>query len=303
MRHLGLSGGSTKIAGIAGAAYQLMEQERYAPDVISGVSAGAILTLPIVLGKFKQVESVVKNLKLSDIFDVSPVNEKGKIGWKSIWRVICGKTSLGRQRNMIKTLKSIISEEDFINYKANYKYPIIYIGTVDFKTGSRVYFNLKDKSINYEKYLQIILASASLPVFTESVHMQCDGLDTILYDGGIRDSIPTSWVLENHPGITETVSVIARAQDYKMRSIEWTDENVMNVLSRYVDITNIEISKSDEALEDLLCEKMNVKQTKVFLPIQLKSAYEIDHDKLAVMYNVGRASAADAMLKNKTLER
>lgn len=290
MKHLGLSGGATKIAGLTGAAFELIENFNFKPDIISGVSSGSILTLPIALGKWNELEQAVKNLKMSDFFDIAPVNKKGKFRLIALWRIIIGKTSLGSQLNLVKTLEELISEEDFIEYQHG-DYPKIYIGTVDFKTGGRHYFNIKDTLYSYKDYLKIVLASTSAPIFTAEVKMQ----DMILFDGGVRDHIATPWVIgcEN---VTETVSIYSRPENY-VTDLKWKAENVLNVLERYVEITNIEISKSDEALEDLICEKKNIKQTKIFLPRILKSTYDVNKERLAVLYNAGREATANAILK------
>lgn len=65
MKHLGISGGSTKIAGLTGAAFQLLEANNYQPDIISGISAGSILTLPILFKKWDMLKTTVTNLKFN----------------------------------------------------------------------------------------------------------------------------------------------------------------------------------------------------------------------------------------------
>ncbi len=295
MKHLGISGGSTKIAGLTGAALEVIKTYKYNPDVISGISAGSILALPIVLGKWDMLEKAVKHLSLHDFFDVPPVNSKGKFTLHAIWRLITGKSSLGRQRNLIKRLKEFVSEVEYSQYQHSENMPIIYIGTIDFKSGSRYYFNLKDIKNTYEMYLKIVLASASIPIFIEEVTMNVDGEQVHLFDGGVRDHIGTPWVLQHVQGITESVSIYSRPEDYKIGS--WEPGNVLNVLNRYVDIVNVETSKSDEMLEDLLCETKKIKQTKIFLPTVLTSLYDTDLTRLGILFNRGREVAANAMLK------
>lgn len=294
MKHLGISGGSTKIAGLTGAALEVIKTYKYQPDIISGISAGSILALPIVLGKWDMLEKAVKNLKLSDFFDIAPVNSKGKFTFKAIWRLIIGKSSLGRQKNLINKLKEFVSEVEYTQYQHSENMPTIYIGTVDFKTGSRYYFNLKDVKYTYEMYLKIVLASSSIPIFIEEVDMNIDNKQVYLFDGGVRDHIGTPWILQNVKGITETISIYARPEDYKIE--EWRPSNVLSVLERYVDIVNVETSKSDEMLEDLLCEAKKIKQTKIFLPQVLTSLYDTDNVRLSILFNRGREVAANAML-------
>jgi predicted acylesterase/phospholipase RssA len=297
MKHLGISGGSTKIAGLTGAALEIIKTYKYNPDVVSGISAGSILALPIVLNKWDMLEKSVKNLKLNDFFDISPVNSKGKFTLRAIWRLIIGKSSLGRQKNLVKRLKEFVSDVEFIQYQHSDNLATVYIGTVDFKTGSRYYFNLKDKSITYEMYLQIVLASASVPIFVEEVNMKIENEQVYLFDGGVRDHIGTAWILQNVQNISETISIYARPENYNIG--EWKPSNIFSVLNRYIDIVNVETSKSDEQLEDLLCFTKNIKQTKVFLPSVLLSLYDTNPIRLAMLFNRGREAAANAMLNIK----
>lgn len=291
MKHLGISGGSTKIAGLAGAAYELIENCNYQPDVISGISAGSILALPIIFKKWSQIENTVKNLKLSDFFKIAPVNSEGRFTFKAILRLIFGKESLGSEKNLLHKIREFISEEEFSQYKQDVTMPVVYIGAVDFATGSRKYFNLKE--VQYCEYLQIVLASASIPIFCESVKMKNGNDDMYLFDCGVRDHIATPWILQNVKNVTESVSIYSRPEDYKLGE-KWQPNDVLKTLERYVDITNVEISKSDEMLEDLLCEKLNVKQTKIFLPKILTSLYDVDHTRLVALYDAGRAATIGA---------
>lgn len=293
MKHLGISGGSTKISGLTGAAYQVLQQYGYKPDVISGVSAGSILSLPIVFKKWDMMEKVVKNLTLSEFFDIVPVTSSGGFTIRGILRVIFGKESLGSQKNLVNELKSFITPCEFEEYKANVNMPPIYIGTVDFQNAARQVFNLKE--VQYADYLNIVLASSSIPIFCESVHMKPADKDMYLFDGGVRQHILTPWVLQNVGGITESVSIYSRPENYDIGA--WSPGNVMSVLQRYVNITNVEISKSDEALEDLLCRDMGVKQCKIFLPTIMTSLYDCDPTRLAQLYEAGSQSAASAMVK------
>lgn len=294
MKHLGMSGGSTKIAGLCGAAYQVIEKYGYKPDVISGISAGSILTMPIVFKKWEMLEKTVKNLKLTDFFDINPVNENGSFTIRGVLRVIFGKESLGSELNLIKELKEFITPSEFDEYKSNADMPPVYIGTVDFANAGRQFFNLKN--VDYDTFLKVVLASSSIPIFTESVKLKNSDSQEMMYlfDGGVRQHIATPWVLQNVANITESVSIYSRPENYDIGT--WSPGNVLDVLERYVDITNVEISKSDETLEDLLCEKLNVKQTKIFLPKVLTSLYDVDPIRLTALYNAGMQAASEAML-------
>ena len=77
MKHMGISGGGTKIAGLFGIAESIIYDRGYIPDVISGISAGAILALPLALGKRQEIKDQVLNLEMDDFFSTSPIKKNG----------------------------------------------------------------------------------------------------------------------------------------------------------------------------------------------------------------------------------
>src|SRR5687768_7230011 len=131
MKHLGISGGGTKIAGLFGVAETLMIEKNFKPDVISGISAGAILSLPLALGKFDEVKKMVLSFTLKDFFSDPPVKENGKFTMGALWRVVTGKPYLGKQENLEKKLKAMISKEEFESYQIDNSKPTCIVGAVD----------------------------------------------------------------------------------------------------------------------------------------------------------------------------
>jgi len=277
MKALNISGGATKIAGLFGAAEYLLKVKEYKPDVISGISAGAILSLPLALGKYQTTKERVLNFKLEDFFEKKPVNNKGKISIGAILRLITGKPAIGDQSRLKKILSEVVTKEDFIFYKTMEKFPPCIIGAVDFKDGSHVYFNCKE--LSYEEYLDLVLASASIPIFTNPVNYK----GKILYDGGVRDHIATPYILHNYP-ITENVSIFSRPKDYKTSNLNWKPTDVLSVLNRYIDIVGIEVSKNDEDISTLYCEKHNIKNYNIYLNSIMESLYDTDPNRLQKLY-------------------
>lgn len=284
MKHLGISGGGTKIGGLFGMAEVLMHEKGYRPDIISGISAGAILTVPLAMGKFDEVREWVLRFTMDDFFSQRPVNGNGKLTLRAYWNFITGKSSLGKQENLPKTLAKVISRADFEEYLSG-DYPVCVVGTVDFVTGGRRYFNLKET--DYDTFLKAVNASASIPIYTEAVRLG----DSYLYDGGVRDHIGTARILENYSGITESVSLYSRPEDYRSLPREFAGGSIIRVLARYVDISNTEVSKNDEWQEDRLCRELNIKQTKIFLPRVMESVYDVDPERLRQVYEAGREEA------------
>ena len=288
MKHLGISGGGTKIAGLFGVAETLMIEKNFKPDVISGISAGAILALPLALGKLNDVRKLVLEFKLTDFFSDPPVKENGKFTMGALWRVVTGKPYLGKQENLEKKLKAIISEEEFEAYQKDNSKPTCIVGTVDFITGSRYFFNLK--KVTYQEFPKVVNASSSLPIFTKGIPLTVDNCKTYLFDGGVRDHIATMYILEESEfkgQIKESVSVFSRPEDFKVLPDDFDDKNVISILSRYVDITNVEISKNDELQINNFCLAKNIKNTMLFLPRVMQSVYDTNPERLKKIYNEG----------------
>lgn len=282
MKHLGISGGATKIAGQAGAAITVLRDLGYKPDYISGISAGSILSLPLALGLYDIIEKEVLGMNLDKIFSIKPVKSNGSLTLRGIIRALMSESSLGEMGGLRKTLERIITKERFNNYKKSNKYADVIIGSVDYKTGSRKYKFVRD--LSYEDYLDNVLASSAIPVYAPSVNIK----DYILYDGGVRDHCPTPWVLENIEGITKSVSIYSRPEDNHILDPAWKPENVIKVFERTLQIVLTELSKKDEWKEKFICKDKNIVSDIIYLPSILKELYDTDPGRILELYNKGK---------------
>lgn len=290
---LNLSGAGTKISGLCGACDYIFNVLGYRPTDISGISSGGILSVPMALRKWDLLREVTQVFGIDDIFDSTPINKKNKVNLKSIFRAIFGKSSLGTQNNLKKTISDIVTEEEFYRYQ-NGDFPNCWIGAVDFKTANRLIINIKEKKYTYEDYIQLTNASASIPLVVEGVKYHYNDTDNILYDGGVRNHILSSWMLKNIPDVSESISVFSRPERYvDILDNDWSDNNIINVFMRLNDINAIEISKKDEREEKYLIELMNyklidkIKHKQVFIPYIIKDMYDTDPIKLRKLYNFG----------------
>jgi predicted acylesterase/phospholipase RssA len=305
MKHLGISGGGTKISGLYGAAEVILLDKKYSPEIISGISAGALLSVPLALGKFEIIKEKVLNFDLKTFFNVPPIKPNGKIRiWNAIKKIIGGKHYLGEQFNLEKTLSDVVNREDYEDYQNNDEYPICIVGSVDFYTGGRVYVNLKEKEISYEKFLKFVNASASIPVFTSGIRINEPFKDfegniiddeVLLYDGGVRDHSPSSKILESNIfNIKESSTIFSRPDDYKVLPKDFIPKNILEILNRNIDISLVEVSKNDEYKENqVINEKNIVKHTTIYLPRVMDNFYDVDKDKLKQLYEKGRLLAQD----------
>lgn len=294
-KHLGISGGGTKIAGLYGACEVIMKDKGFKPDIISGISAGAVLSVPLALGKFDAIKERVLDFDLKDFFSELPVKDSGKLTFGAIWKAITGKPYLGRQGNLEKTLSEIVTKSEFETWKEDKDSPECWVGTVDFYSAERWYFNLKgDPDIDYGKFLKLVNASASIPIFTNAIQVRHENRDLYLYDGGVRDHCPTAYMME-HPDyantIAESVSVYSRPEHPSLAKDHFSDKNVLKILGTYTDITNIEVSKNDERQEREIAAKQGIKLWQLYMPAVMKSVYDTNPDRLRKLYMYAREEA------------
>lgn len=296
MKILNLSGGATKAAGEVGAARYIMEDCGYMPDIISGISAGAVLSLPIALASkypylWPEIKKMSVNLEFDSIFSVSPLNKKGTglaVFPGGLFRILRKKESLGVMGNLKNTLRKLVTCERFLSYcNPEYGYPDVYVGSVDVKTGNISYLNLKD--LSYEEALDKIVASSSIPIIAETVKIQSG----YHLDGGLRDNIGSVYLLNKFgKQITECVSIYSRPKQlHQILDENWVPKDIFKVVERTVDILMLEISKSDELIETLMCEQRNIKRNAIFVPKVLEELLEVDTNKLQKLYYEGYKAA------------
>ncbi len=288
---LNLSGGGTRIVGIYTVARTLINNG-YRPNVISGVSAGSYLALPLALGYFEKIDLLVNSLTLDNMFNVKPVDLKGNITLASIWRIIKGQYWIGDQTKSLELVKAAVSSGDFEEWKYNENadssvyqgpYPDCFVSTVDFRSGSKELINLRECS--YENALNFILGSGSIPFFTKGVDIQYGGQQNLFFDGGLRNHIASvstlNKFLREGKKIDHSISVFARPEDYRIpEAPTWMPSDVSTVIQRSLDIMGIEISKKDEEMEKLICSQNSIRLNQVFLPDILEGTYDVNKERL-----------------------
>jgi len=282
MKLLDGSGGSTKGVGIYNAWKVAVVENGYKPDVISGVSVSALISVPFSLGKYQELERLFDKFTLDSIFTDSPINKKGKITRKAAFRALLGYPSLGVMGSLEKMLRGIVNESEFYIYQQDPKYPVCYILAIDFKTTKRVLINLKEVE-TYEDFIKYTVASATIPVYAEGVRWR----DQILYDGGVRDHSIGYLLCEKLP-ITECISVWSRPKKPKqgeqreelLSEACWDDKNVISVGERALEILQLDNSEQDEDKLEDVCFHNRVKLKSIHLPIVLTSLYDTDRGRL-----------------------
>lgn len=281
MNHIGLSGAGFAIPGIAGASYQLLKNG-FKPDIISGVSSGAILTFLYTFSDNPDyiIENNITNFKSNDVFNTPPINKRGKFNFRLIWNLIT-KNYLTKQDNLKKTLMELVPEDVFYSKRDNLQTPIALTLSVDILTGSRVVHRLNDMS--YSNAISAVVASTSIPIFTKPVRMK----KNLLVDGGIRNHILSEWVFDNYD-IKISYNIFSRPKDFNKNIKENKISNLFTILIRTIEIMQFEISKTDQDLADFKARKQGIKNFNIFIPRILDNVYEENQGKQKLLFEIGK---------------
>ena len=269
--HLSISGGATDIVTLAGCAISILEKG-FEPNSFSGVSAGAILSLPLALRKYTEIENLVKNFSLDTIFDKKPIGKKGGVSIQAISRVAMGAKSFGTYGNLRKTLMSVVSKDDFNKLEHD-----VFVGVTNFTNGKSEVHNLMNYS--YEDAISFIIASASIPLFSEPVKIQ----GSEYFDGGIRDHCIANKLLDQYGDINELVTIYVRDP-----LNEFVCSDILALAERTIQIRSSEISLSDQTIEKLICTERGIKYQTFNLTGQMKSFFDTDKDRILAGWRHGR---------------
>lgn len=277
---MGFSGAGFAISGIAGAGYELLKSG-FKPDIVSGISSGSILTFLICASKdpIKDIEENSIGFKATQVFKHPPFNKKGKVTIRSIWNAIT-KNYLAKQDKLDDLLKSIISEQDWIDYVNNDDAPMGVIMSVDLLSGGRIFFKLKD--LSYEDAIKSVVSSASIPVFVNTVEHK----DYLLVDGGVRNHILTEWILDNYD-VEKSISIFARPEDFKNPTTKDKVKNTYGVLERVIEVMQYEISKTDQQLAELKAYTKNINYKTIYIKNILDNTYEENLEKQKELFQNG----------------
>lgn len=278
------SGGATKIPFLAGAGIGIREKNpHYSPDIIVGISSGAATALMLALGKEEELRDIVLHLQLSTFFSHSPVNKEGKLTISSPIRgLLTG--SLGRMDNLKKLIEETISEKEFNMYKYDEFKPSVLIGITTLNRSND--FRLVDlKSVSYDDMINIIVASASIPIYTNPIKIQ----NELFYDGGLMYHNAGRLLLENLGNkITSYISVYSRPEEDNTIDEKFNGTSMTRTLSKVIEQLQMVISYNDAVVEQKLQKLHSIKLfEQVYSEKIMKGLYDVNSERLLQLYELG----------------
>jgi predicted patatin/cPLA2 family phospholipase len=215
------------------------------------------------------------------MFSISPVKKNGDV---RLTRALFKHGSFGEQK-IDKLLGSLITEELYYQYQ-NGNYPTCLVQTVNRKTKEIKVWNLKSTKLDYTDYLNIVAASAAIPIYTQGIWINGEEH----YDGGLKDTIVNTNYIFKYYNPSEIISVYSLPIDRYNRVKKVKDRwiKLFNLPSLIQDVLEIKLEETrtnDVMLEKYMCYNRNVKLTQYFLPDILHSFYDTDRDRLRELYN------------------
>lgn len=233
-RALVISGGGSK-GSFAGGLSKKLYDSGYRWDNFYGTSTGALLNTLIPLYDFDTLKNVYTNVRNKDIFDKPPFNQKGKINiFRSIWRTILGKTSIGRSRNLLKLIKNTYTMNNHYEMISNNK--IVCACVTNYTNGNIEY--AYNNNLSYDNFILYTFASASVPIAMDIVKI--NGNEYL--DGGVMEHVPLQKAIDDG---ADEVDVIVLRPNYSEIESFWKSKNVFNVVLRSMQLMMKEISESD----------------------------------------------------------
>jgi len=287
-KHAHLSGGGTRGIGLL-AQLEALQLKGITFDIFSCVSVGSVIVIPFLMGKTQKVKEIFFNMTSTTFFKVPPFNKKGKVGLINFWRIIRGK-ALGDQSNLEKLLRKHITKEEFEEFKKTTSVKKIYIGWTDLVEG------VKYKDIltaDYEEMIGCIMASASIPFFTEPINLSHNSLNYSV-DCGVTNHSLCFLINKKEASAGDiSVSMFTRPKErffdpLKINKISFSRQ--FKILMRVNEIRDYVISKKDERANDAFCEENGVINYVSYLDDIMDGPYDFDKSKIHRLYDQGKAN-------------
>jgi predicted acylesterase/phospholipase RssA len=278
MKGLAISGGSTKIGFLAGAAIELMKNNDY--EILVGISAGSIICLLLGVKDYDTLEYSILDTTEDDFFEVKPTKKNGKISFKALMRVISGKQSLGKY-SLDKLLKKYYTPEKHDLLRQSGK--IVKIGAVNLNLVKIEYCDIT--KVDYETAIQWVVASSSIPITTETVKIG----EYYYIDGGALEHVGGMNAIEE--GVTSLDVVFSRPERLELTEsdVEWKPYNVLGVILRTLSVMSRNITLENESEIKLTCYQKNIPLNMYFTPFMLTSSlYKMDKDLSKSWFELGK---------------
>jgi len=238
----------------------------------------------------KEVIDTFLNVEAEDVFDVQPLNNKDKLTIKAKIRSLLGKSSHGKQNNLLEVIKKNFTPEDYVELKQTGKKVFCTVYNLNTKLSESV--NICKPSMDYETAMKFVFASASIPLAVEPVRIG----ESWYYDGSVvehnggknlakRKHIKRLFTVWSRPDILGEIKKTRISNFHE----KWKPGSIKKNGLRLLEGITFNTSLEDEETIDALCDANKIEQQKIFPTHQLmKELYKFDKDLQLSMYEHGK---------------
>jgi NTE family protein len=180
-----ISGGGSKGAFAVGVVKYLFDTYRSDGwfSLVGGVSTGALIAPMAAL--MAGPEEMARDAYETLIYFYTHVSTKDVLQPKGVVGLVQRQDSLNRTAPLRRLIRHLFYPECF-EWLQRPEAPECFVVYTNFITGEKVVTSAKDPGMTRERFMDAMLASASVPVIMEPTNIDGD----ICYDGGLRDIIP-----------------------------------------------------------------------------------------------------------------
>lgn len=277
MNGLAISGASTKLTFSSGISVKLAQSKNY--DIITGISAGSIISLLLAIGEYDLLKEAVTNSTESDFFKTAPLNNNGNITLGAILRVVSGKESLG-DFTLGDLLRRYYTSD--MHDKMMKCGKIVKVGATNMNLNRIEYQDIT--KVDYDTALLWVVASSSIPVATQMIKIG----NYYYADGGVIQNVGGMEAISS--GATSLDVVFSRPEktEPSVNDYNWKPTNIISVVTRVLDSIADTNSFNDEEEITLECQNKNIPLKMYYPPYELTySLYKIDTDLSKSWYQLG----------------
>ena len=185
-----VSGGGSKGAFAVGAIKSIYKRFRGTGwfSIVGGCSTGALIAPlaallaapePMATNAFKTMLYFYSHTTTSSVLE------------KNILGLIQRQHAINRSAPLKNLIHRLFIPECF-EWLRSKEAPHCYLVYVNYQSGKKVFVSPRDKGMTLERFIESLVASASVPVFVEPTIIDGD----VCYDGGLRDIIPIGRAIE-----------------------------------------------------------------------------------------------------------
>jgi len=271
-----ISGGGSKGAFAGGVVEHLMKDRHKKYDIFIGSSTGSLMVSHLALGMVDELKTIYTNVNQNTIFSNNPFVIRKVHGEKvisinhlnTIWNFIKGRKTFGESKNLLKLIKTSVSEKMFTKIKEEQKDVVVAVSNISSN-------EVEYKSINdctYNDFCDWIWASCNYVPFMSLLVK--NGYQYA--DGGFGSLVPIREAIKR--GAKEIDAIILETEVSQINRMQ--SKNPFSLLFDVFDFMLGRIESHNITIGKLCANQHNVKLNLYYTPTVLTTNSLIFDKKL-----------------------